>query len=406
MNRLLGNFELKILAVLAAIIFWFLIVGTENSFYTLPDEISVKAFNVPEELVVAEDLGKVKLRLKLNTQEAIKNIHPEDFNAYIDLEDVTEGERDIEVAVSSKNSDVSVLKIEPSSIRVKIEKKAEKEVPIVQKVEGDVERGYVIKDINYQEETAVLKGSQKVLNDIGEVSLVIALDLENKTINKIYPLKVLDKNGEEISNVIVDPKEIDVEIEIGASTGQKIVGVQPGIIGTPSENVWIKSINVDPSVVVLSGDPEKINTIEFVKTGEINVDNLSESNSYTVSITGIPEGVTLESGDQVTVSVEVEKFATETSSVNRKTIDIPIVITRFREDQSNKSVSPPSVTLVGEGIEEALKKFSSKLTVELDISDYENENNEIKIQLGPNNFDLPEGVTLVNIKPSEVKVSW
>ncbi|MFC1655967.1 YbbR-like domain-containing protein [Patescibacteria group bacterium] len=406
MKRLLGNFELKILAILAAVIFWFLIVGTENNFYTLPDEIGVKAFNVPEEFVVAEDLGNVKLRLKLNTQEAAKGVKPGDFDAYIDLEGVSEGERDIEVSVSSKNSDVSVLKIEPSSIRVKIEKKAEKEVPIVQKVEGDVKEGYVIKNIDFVEENAILKGPQKALNDLNEVSLVIALDSESKDIRQLYPLKVFDEEGEELSNILVDPKEIEVEVEIGPSTGQKIVGVQPSVIGTPPENVWIKSINVEPSVIVLSGDPEKINTIEFVSTEEIQVDSLTESNSYTVSLTGIPDGVSIESGSQVTVSVEVEKYATEASSINRKTVNVPIVIMRFRTDQNSKSVSPPSVTLVAEGAEDALNKLSSKLTVELDISDYENEKDEAKIQLGSNHFSLPDGVTMVNVSPSEVKVSW
>lgn len=406
MKKFLGNFELKILAVLAAIVFWFLIVGTENNFYTLPDEIEVKAFNVPEELVVAEDLGNVKLRLKLNTPEAVKNIHPEDFNAYVDLQDVTEGERDIEVSVTSKNPEVSVLKTEPSTITVKIEKKAEKEVPIVEKVEGNVKEGYVVKNINFSEENAILKGSQKTLNDINEVFLVISLNSEDKDIKQSYPLKVFDEEGEELSNILVEPKEIEVEVEVGPSTGQKIIGVQPSIIGNPPENVWIKSITVEPSVIVLYGNPDKINTIEFAATEEIHVDSLTESGSFNVAVTGIPEGVSIESGSSVTVSIEIEKYATETTSINRKTIDVPIIIKRFRTDQNNKSVTPPSVTLIAEGAEDALNKISSKLRVELDISDYENENNEAKIQLGSNNFSLPEGVTMVNVNPSEVKVTW
>ncbi len=406
MKRLLGNFELKILAVLAAVIFWFLIIGTENSFYTLPEEIEVKAFNVPEEFVVVDDLENVKLRLKLNTQEAIKNIHAEDFDAYIDLKDVSEGEHDIGVSVSSKNSEVSVLKIEPSSIKVKIEKKAEKEVPIVQKIEGDVKEGYVVKSIDFVEEKAILKGSKKALNNLNEVSLVISLNSEGQDIKQIYPLKVFDEEGEELSNILVDPKEIEVEIKIAPQAGQKIVGVQPSIIGTPPENIWIKSINVEPSVIVVSGDPEKINAIEFVPTEEIRVDNLTESHSYTVQLSGIPEGVSVESGNRVTVSVEVEKYATEASSINRKTVNVPIVIMRFRTDQNNKSVSPPSVTLVVEGAEDVLNKLSSKLTATLDISDYENEKNEVKIKLGSNHFDFPDGVTMVNVNPPEVKVSW
>jgi YbbR domain-containing protein len=406
MKRLLGNWELKILAVLAAIIFWALVIGTENTFYTLPDDIPIKAFNVPEDLVVAQELGTVKLRLKTNNIENIKNIKAEDFNAYIDLEGFTVGERDTEVQVSSKNTDVNVLRIEPSTVTVRIEAKAEKEVPVVYETQGNVKEGYEIKDVSIGEERAVIKGAQNILDDIDEAKIFIELNDEEEDITQTYPLKVFDEKGEEMTQVIIEPKELEVSLDIGLTSGQKLVGVQPSIIGTPQDNVWIKSIKVEPSYIVLSGDSEKVNDLEYVQTEDIHVNDLTENRDFDVSIIGVPEGVTVEGGGRVTVSVEVETYATEASAINKKTVNVPIVITKFRTDQDNKKVDPPSVTLVAEGAEDALNKLTSKLKVELDISEYESDDEKAKVQIGSNHFSLPEGVSMVKVTPSEVNVSW
>ncbi|MBU1445949.1 hypothetical protein KKD70_01660, partial [Patescibacteria group bacterium] len=147
MKSFLANWELKVIAVLAAIIFWILIVGAENTFYTLPDKIPVKTFNLSENLTISKDLDSVSLRLRIGSRLDVKNISPSDFEAYVDLTDVIEGEREVAVVVSSKNPDVSVLKVEPSSLKVRIEAKAEKELPIEYTLQGDPKDGYEVKEV-------------------------------------------------------------------------------------------------------------------------------------------------------------------------------------------------------------------------------------------------------------------
>lgn len=405
MRRFLANWELKALAVLAAVIFWFLVVGAENTFYTFPDEVPIKAFNLSEEYVVSNDPGSVKLRLKIENRDSIKNLVADDFNAYVDLKGLSEGERDVDVVVSSKKPDVSVLKVEPAKVSVKIEEKAEKEVEIEHVITGDPKEGYEVGDVEVKTEKATIKGPQKILNTIDSAKLKIELNGEDGNISSVYALKVLDNQDEEIPNVTIEPAEVEVEVEITAETGRKLVGVQPNVTGTPKGNRWIKSITAEPSYVVLNGNSKQLQEIEYVQTEEINVSGINESGEFNVNVSGLQEGVSLEDGGQIKVYIEIETFEEDNDSIKQKKADVPVAIVKFRTDQDERVVDPPSVTIVAEGNEQNLNKISSTGTVELDISGYKKEN-EVTLQIDESNFNVPEGVNIVSVTPSEVTVSW
>ena len=404
MKILLANWELKVLAVFAAVIFWVLVIGTENTFYIFPDEVQIKAFNISDNLVVAGDLGKVKLTLKMSNREVVKTLVADDFNAYVDLQGLSEGELEIPVLVSSKKPEVSVLKVEPSKVSVNIENRSEKEVPLDYIVKGDPKEGFLVKEVKIDKENTVIKGSQDILNDITTATVIIELNGEDKDIKKIYPVKVLDKDGNEISTIIVDSKEAEADIKISAVTGQKIVGVKPNITGTPSEKVWIKSINVNPSVVMLNGASDVLKNIEFAQTKDIDVQNLAENGTYYVNITGLPEGVSVDGNPDVSVTIEVSTYNSPDSTVKRKTVNVPVVVRKFMAPQANYTIDPRSVTLVAEGSEEDIAKIPSNLQIELDITEYtENQKDFI---LDKSFLNLPAGVAVVSINPAKVTVKW
>ncbi|MFC1599572.1 YbbR-like domain-containing protein [Patescibacteria group bacterium] len=400
MKKLLSNWEIKALAVLAAIIFWFLVVATENTFYTFPDEIPVKAFNVPEDLVVSDELGTVKLRLKIDNRETLSNLTIDDFSAYIDLEEMQIGEREIEVEVSSKKSDINVVKVEPSKLTVKIAEKAEKEVPLESEIIGDAKEGYLVREVVTSIDRIVIKGAEKSLENIDKALLMIELDGEDDDFTRTFEVAILDDNGEKLENVSVDEPSIEAQVKISAIADQKVAGVQPTIVGSPQENIWIKSINVEPNFVVLKGDLGVLENIEFVKTSDIDVSGISANDQFTVQIIGLPEGVEIEGSNNLTVSIEVDQYDSIDSSMQRTTVKVPILIRKFKTSQKSIKPDPFAVTLVVEGDDADL----SKVELELDITGYEGDS--ALIELSESNFKLPDGVNVVTITPSKVNVSW
>lgn len=405
MRKFLTNWELKVLAVMAAVIFWFLVIGAENTFYTFPEEVSIKAFNLSEEFVVSNELGGVKIRLKVENRDNIKSLASDDFNAYVDLEGFAEGDRELPVIVNSKKSDIRVLKVEPAKIEVKIEENVEKEVEIEYEIIGEPEEGYKVEEVILSEQNAVLKGAQRVLNTIDFVIVRVELDEEDKDFTSIYPLRILDNHGEEIPNMTVDPREIEVEVVIVGETGRKLVGVQPNIKGTPPENSWIKSIVSEPSFVILEGDFDELQKIEYVQTEEIDVSGLDDSGEFNVKIRGLPEAVSVEDETEVKVAVKIEKVRSDDDAIKQKQIDVPVAVVKFRTDQENRVLNPPSVTILVEGTEKDLNKISSSATVELDISEY-NDESEVVFKINESNFSVPGGVKIVSVDPIEVNVSW
>jgi len=408
MKGFLVNWELKVIAVIAAIIFWILIVGAENIFYNMPDAIPVKAFNLSDDLTLSKDLESVHLRLRIGSRLDVKNISTSDFEAYVDLIDATEGEREVSVVVSSTNPDVSVLRVEPSSLQVKIESKAEKELPIEYTLQGEVKDGYEVNEVLIEQTNVVIRGSKEVLDSIDAGVVVIALDEEDKSFTRKYEIVALDNNGVVIPNVNFDTKEVEAQVKIDFVSNQKIVGIQPIVVGAPAENFWIKSINTDPSFAILDGDPTKMNEIEFVNTSEINVDGLDKNQTFTATITGLPEGVVIGGVSTVNVSIEVEKYEENTvteTTLPRKTLQIPVVITKFNSSQKNKTITPPAVTLVLEGDNNILDNINvNKLKVGIDISEYEG--NGARIDIDPSIFNLPSDVKIVTITPSAVTAKW
>lgn len=404
MKRKLSNWEIKVLAVIAAIIFWFLIVATENTFYTFPEEVPVKAFNVSENLVVAEDLGNVILRLKIDNRDTIKNLTSDDFNAYVDLEGAAVGEREVDIEVSSKKSDINVVKVDPSKITVKIEEKSEKEVPIEYEIVNYPKDGFVVKDVEISSDRVLIKGSEDALNSIDSATLLLDLEDLDSDIESEFKLAVLDDDENEIQGITFENEKLKAKVQIGAINDQKIAGVQPTIIGTPNENIWIKSITVDPNFVVLDGESDKLNSINFVKTADIDVSGLSADSNFDVQITGLPEGVSVEGSNTVNVSIKVDVNNSTNVSGVRKTYTLPIIVSKFSTEQKGISFDPMTITLVVEAEQELLDTISKKLNVKLDISEYEG--NSADINITEDNIDLPPGVNVVSITPSTINVSW
>ncbi len=404
MRSLLKNWEIKVLAVLAAIIFWFLVVATENTFYTFPEEVPVEAFNVPENLVVAEDLGNVKLRLKIDSREKVKNLTVDDFNAYVDLKDSTIGEREADIEVSSKKSDINVVKVEPSEISVKIEEKAEKEIPVDYKIKNNPKEGFVVNGVEIENERIMIKGPEDILKGVDKAYLMLDLSDLDEDITGEFDVAVLDEEDEKIEEIIFEEDKIEATVVINAVKDQKIAGVKPTVTGTPNSNIWVKSITVDPNYVVLNGPKDELNKIDFVKTTDINVSDLSEDSTFDVSVIGLPEGVSVDGPPGLKVKIDVEKTNSGSISGTRKSYTLPVLVRKFKTDQKGISIDPMTVTLVLEGSDDIINNISSKLNVELDISKYEG--NETEVELNEDNIELPAGVKIVSITPSKVKISW
>lgn len=306
------HLSLKIFALLCAVIFWGFVVSLENNFYKLPDAISVQVFNQAPELALASKPNTVTLTLRSQDADVFKTLSVANFEAYVDLRSVGAGTHKLPVSVTSKNSAVSVMKIEPAEVSVELSPVREKTISIKPIVKGEPAKGFKVELVKLERETIEVRGAENVLAKIGSAKAEVSLDgTERQTVDKIATFLIYDKEGATLADLEIKQKELKAKVTIVEVETTRSVGVQAKIIGSVTNGV-IKSITVEPAVLILKGKRETVDKIVVIETEIIDLRRVEESFERKVKVT-MPAEVTLAEGQNavVTVKVEIEKAPSE-----------------------------------------------------------------------------------------------
>lgn len=303
---MLKNLHIKIFAVLAAITFWVLVVSLENTFFRFPNEIPIQVFNQAPELALASPLGSVRLIIRAQDQNALKNLQASDFEAYIDLRNVGAGERKVPVSVSSKKPQVSVVNAIPSEIEVTLEPVRRKTISVSPEIIGAPAEGYRVSDARLERMTVTAEGAESSLRNISSAKARIVLDgTETRDAVKLAEVVVLDRGNSVLEGVTVIEDAFEAELSIVEVNTVKQVGIRPKLTGTVTG--LVKKIEVTPGVVTVSGLKDALKNLDFVETEPIELRDLGAVVEKTLRL-NLPLGISLAEGekDEVRVRIEIE----------------------------------------------------------------------------------------------------
>ncbi len=138
-RRIVENLGWKLLALALAGFLWFSLSGQRRQRisergYVIP----LTVVNLPPEMVIASPLpDTVDVRLR-GPFDAIRLADPSKMEAVMDFADAPAGERIYKLGADDINApeDVEVVSISPPTVRVRIEKLAQKDVPIAPRFTG------------------------------------------------------------------------------------------------------------------------------------------------------------------------------------------------------------------------------------------------------------------------------
>ncbi|MGE5894737.1 MAG: YbbR-like domain-containing protein [bacterium] len=202
MRRLFaGNLPLKIASVLIAIGLWFFINsrGVSEITITVPLEIMnlPKGYETVSNKAVEIDLG---LR---GHERLIKNIRAQDIRVFLDLSKPKEG-----WAIYYINKDnikyppsVDIIKIDPSSVKLKIDKTIQRDVPVTADLKGSPGTGFTIGSVSLKPKIIRVEGAKTILEKIQHFRTE-PLDLTGKT-----------ASFEEEASVIIDGENLRPETD-------------------------------------------------------------------------------------------------------------------------------------------------------------------------------------------------
>lgn len=399
MGILLRNWHLKLSAVLLATVLYTGIVFS-GAFDEATIQVRIEQVNQPpNSYVLTGDLGFVQVRYQA-AQELLGNVVAEAaFVARVDLSSYDMGDAPspqvLDVEVRSLNENIEVLSVDPDTVRVEIDQRDQRMVPVEVDF-GTVPEGLEVEAPETSEDEVQVRGPASVVAQVDRVVALVNIDASGIDFDRPVTVVPVDIEGQPIGVglVEVDPQTIAVRIDVQAVEETRTVPVRPDIDGTPAPGFALEAFTVSRQVVTLRGLPAVLADIPEIVTEPLSIEGASADEEFEVELV-LPDGVELVDGEpQVTVAVTIGP------SVSSRTFLVGVICQNAGSNACLPGIEQLSLTLSGPG--DALSGLSAAdLTPILDAGG-----------LAPGSYSLtpivpglPDGIELISITPPAVPVA-
>lgn len=212
------NWKMKILALGCALILWFYVMGERRLEvgYAVPIELQ----NVPSGMVITNDLPRsIDIRLS-GPRALLGDLNEKDVRISVDLIGLKPG-----LTTFSRLDDhlrlpvgIRATRISPSFVDVKLERIADKTVPLRARLVGQLPSGYRLAAVDILPKRVVLQGAE---GEVVNVSEVMTERIDLGEINGSIELSVpLDYRGK--YSQIKEIKNATVRLQVEPSAREKI----------------------------------------------------------------------------------------------------------------------------------------------------------------------------------------
>ncbi len=206
----LENLGLKIAAVLLSVALWFFATSRGQSEISI--DVPLVFRNIPSGLeMIDNNIKTISLNIK-GQERPIKNIKLSDIGVYIDLSKAKKGKSIYYVTRDNIKlpHGITVLNINPSSVKVIIEDTITKTVKVRPVIIGEPEKGYYVKSVEVAPQIVVIEGIRSQVRKFNTIKTE-SLDITGSNETSTQELK-LDLTGKNIRTKI---NVIEVKVVIG-----------------------------------------------------------------------------------------------------------------------------------------------------------------------------------------------
>lgn len=238
---------------------------------------------------------------------------------------VHELEYDISYPGDVSNNAFSVDSKYPATIKITVEKRMPKEVPVQVIYSGSVPEGYLV-----DKENAVLDfttvsviGPSSVVELIDHAKIEVDLEDQTESISAVYRYTLCDAEGEPVDVEQVTTNAAEVRLELSIKRFEEIPLVVTAVYGGGAES-HTTNISIEPKSIKVSGSEAALADLTEYILGTIDLATITEDTEVTFPIT-MPEGVTNLSGiDEATVKISFIGLSMKEFTVNQiQVINVP-----------------------------------------------------------------------------------
>lgn len=254
----------------------------------IPDSVDVTLMGRKSDLYLAKQLGEHTISLDLSGLGIGTHKVKLKYNNPIQTLDYKLDPSNVTVVISPKVSEVRTL----STDIINSDK---------------LKETLIVSEVKLDRDEIIVKSSKENLSKVSSVKALVdvnALDASTAGTYTLENVKLVayDENGTELKNIEIVPNKVNATVVITSPSKEVPIKVVP--IGEVKAGSGIKSIDTDVKKVIIYGDENALNNINYVPV-EIDVNNLSKDKTYKTTIKK-PSGIKSISENTITINVKIE----------------------------------------------------------------------------------------------------
>jgi YbbR domain-containing protein len=401
LKRVLKLLPIFFTALILAVIVWISSVSSSDPnevvSYTSPVPLTVLGQN-PDYLITQQSASDLTITLK--APRSVHNQIARSFNqisARINLSGLTSGTYDLVPEVDMANfRPVQVLEVSPAEISITLEQMATKTFDISLLQTGNLPISYEAGEAVLTSESVELLGPQSKVSEVNDVVASVDLSNTTTTITRVIELRPIDRRGNLVEGVSLNPTSVTVEVPIRQLVGYRNVFIKIVTTGTIAQGYHLTGLLVNPpNVTIYASDPALADEMPaFLDTTPINLSGAYEDFSMNVELQ-LQDGIVVVGNQQVTVEVGIEAIQSSTQFVG-----VPVEIINL-DIGLTVNISPDIVDLYISGPMNLLEELTAdNIRVTLDLSN----RSPGTYQLSPEIFLNDDQLRLDSILPGTIEV--
>ena len=313
------------LSVVIAFALWLYVITTvspesEDTFYDIPVTYQN---DVLEErgLMIVSDTPTVTLHLKGNRSD-LNELNANNITILVNLAGIqAPGTQmvnyDIKFPGNIPDNAIETLSQSPNILKLKVENRIKKSVPVVLEYIGSVPEGYIDDKENPVMDTSFVEvsGPESAVSVIEQARIRVELSDRTDSIVGAYAYELCDAEGEPVDgqDVTTNVEEVNLSVKIQRMKEIPLtVSIAPGGGATEDDCV----VELSQQSVWVSGTEAKLRDLTEVSLGTLELSQLQkDTNTLELDIV-LPEGVTNVTGEtKVTATVTFPELAKRKLSV-------------------------------------------------------------------------------------------
>jgi YbbR domain-containing protein len=356
-------------------------------------DLTIVSEGLSESLVVTTSIPAATVQLD-GPQSAVSGLTPGTVIPYVDLSDISEpGTYTVPVDVEHID-DLWHTDVSPNALRITVESRVSKTVPLQSEIVGEVGSNRQVNDIREAVTQVTVEGSESAVNRVASVVLPITIGTQTRVYVDNFVPEARDANGDVVEDVVITPGTISATIDI--SQRGKEVAVVPQYTGIPAAGYRVSGQVSSPLTVIVDGPSDALADVVAVQTDPVDVQGATATVRETVPIVDLPPGVEVISptDGQVVVQISIVQDGVRQELPGQDVIAVNTegVAVQIEPGQISVTVYGPA--------QELAQLRAGDIIVQVDVRG-----------LGPGTYQLsptvylPQGLTWVSSTPSVVTVT-